>query len=133
MPSRECAQLRTINTLVRAIPINALRAASAILNDISDFNTSSSPPLRFGIVLLPNFTLAAFSGFVDLLTSATGVGICTGVFALMRANVMAGYRFCVSWFHYWDFVERIPAVDERNLVEDRLFVIDRRGDPAAPC
>jgi transcriptional regulator GlxA family with amidase domain len=159
-------------------------------------------PLRFGIVLLPNFTLTAFSGFVDVLrlasdegdmsrpvrcswtivgeslvpvrascgiqvapwttfdeaghfdyvvvvggllhsgpsaskatlqfihdaaeTSATLVGICTGVFALMRAEVMDGYRMCVSWFHYWDFVERFPGVDERNLVADRLFVIDRR-------
>ncbi|WP_118183947.1 GlxA family transcriptional regulator [Paraburkholderia phosphatilytica] len=158
--------------------------------------------LRFGIVLLPNFTLTAFSGFVDLLrlasdegdmsrpvrcswtiigeslvpvrascgiqvtpwttfedagtfdyvvvvggllhsgpsasaatlkfiraaaeTSATLVGICTGVFALMRAEVMDGYRMCVSWFHYWDFVERFPGVDERNLIADRLFVIDRR-------
>ena len=160
------------------------------------------PPLRFGIVLLPNFTLTAFSGFVDLLRlasdegdrsrpvrcswtivaeslvpvraicgiqvapwttydeagpfdyvvvvggllhsgpsasdatlrfiraaashGATLVGICTGVFALTRADVMDGYRMCVSWFHYWDFVERFPGVDARNLVADRLFVIDRR-------
>ncbi|TKC78100.1 GlxA family transcriptional regulator [Trinickia terrae] len=158
--------------------------------------------IRFGIVLLPNFTLTAFSGFVDLLrlasdegdmsrpvrcswtivgeslvpvrascgiqiapwttyeeagsfdyvvvvggllhsgpsaseatlrfiraaadTSATLVGICTGVFALMRAGVMDGYRMCVSWFHYWDFVERFPGADERKLVADRLFVIDGR-------
>lgn len=159
-------------------------------------------PVRFGIVLLPNFTLTAFSGFVDLLrlagdegdfsrpvrcawsiigesltpvrascgiqvtpwttfeeagaldyvvvvggllhpvasasratlqfihdsaaTSATLVGICTGAFALMQAEVMTGYRLCVSWFHYWDFIERFPQADERNLVADRLFVIDRR-------
>jgi transcriptional regulator GlxA family with amidase domain len=159
-------------------------------------------PVRFGIVLLPNFTLTAFSGFVDLLrlasdegdlsrpvrsawsiigesltpvrascgiqvtpwitfdetgeldylvvvggllhagssvsnatlqfirkyaeTSATIVGICTGAFALMKADVMTGYRLCVSWFHYWDFIERFPHADERNLVADRLFVIDRR-------
>jgi transcriptional regulator GlxA family with amidase domain len=165
-------------------------------------NAGTSRKLSFGIVLLPNFTLTAFSGFVDLLrlasdegdmsrpvrcswtivgeslvpvrascgiqvtpwttfdearsfdyvvvvggllhsgpsaskatlqyihdaakTSATLVGICTGVFALMRAEVMDGYRMCVSWFHYWDFVERFPGVDERNLVADRLFVIDRR-------
>nr|WP_218901284.1 GlxA family transcriptional regulator [Paraburkholderia bryophila] len=161
-----------------------------------------SAPIRFGIVLLPNFTLTAFSGFVDLLRlasdegdlsrpvrcawsiigesltpirascgiqvtpwvtfeeageldylvvvggllhagssasnatlafiretaagSATLVGICTGVFALMRADVMKGYRLCVSWFHYWDFIERFPQTDERHLVADRLFVIDRR-------
>ncbi|MDN8035889.1 GlxA family transcriptional regulator [Burkholderia vietnamiensis] len=162
----------------------------------------AKPPrqLRFGIILLPNFTLTAFSGFVDLLrlasdegdmsrpvrctwtiigenllpvhascgiqitpwttfddapafdyvvvvggllrsgpaashatlsfiravtrTSATLVGICTGAFALVLAGVMNGYRTCVSWFHYWDFVERFPRYDERNLVADRLFVID---------
>jgi transcriptional regulator GlxA family with amidase domain len=59
-------------------------------------------------------------------TSATLVGICTGVFALMRAGVMDGYRTCVSWFHYWDFLERFPQAEERNLVADRLFVIDGR-------
>ena len=161
-----------------------------------------APPVRFGIVLLPNFTLTAFSGFVDLLrlasdegdfskpvrcawsiigesltpvrascgiqivpwttfdeageldylvvvggllhsgptanegtlrfiqktaiTAATLVGICTGAFALMRAGVMDGYRVCVSWFHYRDFIERFPNTDERNLVADRLFVIDGR-------
>src|SRR5260370_30668599 len=59
-------------------------------------------------------------------TLGTLFGICTGVFALTRAEVMDGYRICVSWFHYWDFVERFPGIDERNLVADRLFVIDRR-------
>ncbi|HEV3106392.1 MAG TPA: GlxA family transcriptional regulator [Trinickia sp.] len=158
--------------------------------------------IRFGIVLLPNFTLTAFSGFVDMLRlsaddsdyskpvrcawsvvgktlapvrascgiqitpwetfdeaepfdyvvvvggllhsgpqaddetlefmrqaargNATLVGICTGVFALMRAGVLDGHRVCVSWFHYWDFIERFPAVNADALVADRLFVIDRR-------
>lgn len=158
-------------------------------------------PIRFGIVLLPNFTLTAFSGFVDLLrlasdegdmsrpvrcswtvvgenvlpvrascgiqvspwetfekaqpfdyvvvvggllhsgptaseatigfirraadSSATVVGICTGIFALMRADIMAGYRTCVSWYHYWDLLERFPQATEASLVADRLFVIDR--------
>lgn len=158
--------------------------------------------IRFGIVLLPNFTLTAFSGFVDMLRlsaddgdyskpvrcawsvigdtlapvrascgikitpwetfddaepfdyvvvvggllhsgpqagpetldfirraasgGATIVGICTGVFALMRAGVLDGHRTCVSWFHYWDFIERFPAVDPDLLIADRLFVIDRR-------
>ncbi|MDE1179214.1 GlxA family transcriptional regulator [Paraburkholderia sp.] len=167
-----------------------------------EFRDGQPAPVRFGIVLLPNFTLTAFSGFVDLLrlasdegdfsrpvrcawsilgeslapirascgiqitpwatfdeageldyvvvvggllhagasaskatlqfirdsagTSATLVGICTGAFALMQAEVMTGYRLCVSWFHYWDFIERFPQTDERNLVADRLFVIDRR-------
>ncbi|MBN3846201.1 GlxA family transcriptional regulator [Paraburkholderia sp. Ac-20342] len=160
------------------------------------------PPLRFGIVLLPNFTLTAFSGFVDLLRLAgddgdmsrpvrcswtiigetlvpirascgiqvtpwatyeeagafdylvvvggllhsgpsasdatlrfirenaarptTLVGICTGAFSLARAGVMDGYRICVSWFHYWDFVERFPSIPESSLIADRLFVMDRR-------
>lgn len=187
---------------------HSIDAGSAMSSDTLHFkagtsaNSATSRPLRFGIVLLPNFTLTAFSGFVDLLrlasdegdmsrpvrcswtivgeslvpvrascgiqvtpwttfdeagefdyvvvvggllhsgpsasratlqfiqhaatTPATLVGICTGVFALMRADVMDGYRICVSWFHYWDFVERFPGVDERNLVADRLFVIDRR-------
>ncbi|VWC67103.1 GlxA family transcriptional regulator [Burkholderia lata] len=158
--------------------------------------------IRFGIVLLPNFTLTAFSGFVDMLRlsaddgdyskpvrcawsvigetlapvrascgiqitpwetfdaaepfdyvvvvggllhsgpqagpetlgfirrsaagGATVVGICTGVFTLMRAGVLDGYRTCVSWFHYWDFIERFPAADPDLLIADRLFVIDQR-------
>ena len=57
---------------------------------------------------------------------ATVVGICTGVFTLMRAGVLDGYRTCVSWFHYWDFIERFPAADPDLLIADRLFVIDRR-------
>ncbi|PMS33370.1 AraC family transcriptional regulator with amidase-like domain [Trinickia symbiotica] len=158
--------------------------------------------IRFGIVLMPNFTLTAFSGFVDMLRlsaddsdfskpvrcawsvvgktlapvrascgiqvtpwetydeaepfdyvvvvggllhsvpqaddetlefirraargNTTIVGICTGVFALMRAGVLDGHRVCVSWFHYWDFIERFPNADADALVADRLFVIDRR-------
>ncbi|WP_322045467.1 GlxA family transcriptional regulator [Paraburkholderia sp. J67] len=158
--------------------------------------------IRFGIVLLPNFTLTAFSGFVDMLRlsaddgdyskpvrcswrivgetlapvrascgiqiapwetfaeagefdyvvvvggllhsgpqasdetlrfirnaaqgGATLVGICTGAFSLMRAGVLDGHRVCVSWFHYWDFIERFPNVNADALVADRLFVIDRR-------
>ncbi|CAG9239040.1 Transcriptional regulator containing an amidase domain and an AraC-type DNA-binding HTH domain [Paraburkholderia tropica] len=168
---------------------------------IAPLPSETRRPIRFGIVLLPNFTLTAFSGFVDLLrlasddgdmsrpvrcswtivaetlapirascgiqvtpwttfdeagtfdyllvvggllhsgpsateathrfirtaaaSGATLVGICTGAFALARAGVMDGYRICVSWFHYWDFVERFPAISESNLIADRLFVIDR--------
>ena len=44
----------------------------------------------------------------------------------MRAGVLDGYRTCVSWFHYWDFIERFPAADPDLLIADRLFVIDRR-------
>ncbi|MGK8209372.1 GlxA family transcriptional regulator [Burkholderia cenocepacia] len=164
--------------------------------------TSGNAPLRFGIVLLPNFTLTAFSGFVDMLrlasdegdqsrpdrcrwqvvgeslapirascgarmsawstfddaedfdyvvvvggllrsgneaspatlaylrrmaaTGSTMVGVCTGTFALMRAGLMENHRTCVSWFHYWDFLEQFPQFDPDYLVADRLFVIDRR-------
>lgn len=169
---------------------------------VSEGRSDKCKPVRFGIVLLPNFTLTAFSGFVDLLrlasddgdfskpvrcawtivgetltpvrascgiqvqpwqtydeaapfdyviviggllhsgpgvsdatlrfirraadTSSTLVGICTGAFALSRAGVMDGHRVCVSWFHYRDYIERFPQVDEALLVADRLFVIDGR-------
>jgi len=165
-------------------------------------DVSQTRRIRFGIVLLPNFTLTAFSGFVDMLRlsadegdfskplrcswsvigetlaparascgiqiapwetfasaeacdyvvivggllhsgsvtsdatlefirrsaadAATLVGLCTGVFSLMRAGVLGGYRICVSWFHYWDFIERFPSVDVDMLIADRLFVIDHR-------
>src|SRR5690348_13293667 len=168
----------------------------------SSVDGQSKSRIRFVIILLPNFTLTAFSGFVDLLrlsadegdfsrpvrcswsvigetlspvrascgiqitpwetfdeaepfdyvvvvggllhcgpqaddetlafvrraatAGATIVGICTGVFSLMRAGVLDGYRVCVSWFHYWDFIERFPSTNADMLVADRLFVIDRR-------
>ncbi|AXW47572.1 GlxA family transcriptional regulator [Ralstonia pseudosolanacearum] len=173
-------------------------------SDVPALPRAESMPerIRFGIVLLPNFTLTAFSGFVDMLRlsaddgdyskpvrcawsvigetlapvrascgiqitpretfdeaqpfdyvvvvggllhsgpqagpetldfirrtaadGATVVGICTGVFTLMRAGVLEGHRTCVSWFHYWDFIERFPAADPDLLIADRLFVIDRR-------
>lgn len=163
---------------------------------------SAPAPVRFGILLLPNFTLTALSGFIDVLrlssdegdnsrpvrctwsiiaenmapirsscgiqispwesfdlpnkydyvvvvggllhsgpptseatvaflraagqTAATLVGICTGVFALMRAGTLVNHRACVSWFHYWDFLERFPDAREELIVSDRLYVADRR-------
>jgi transcriptional regulator GlxA family with amidase domain len=165
-------------------------------------NSTAREHIRFGIVLLPNFTLTAFSGFVDMLrlsadegdhskpvrccwrvtsetlapvrascgiqvapwetfaetepvdylvvvggllhsgphaseatlqhirraasAGTTIVGICTGVFALMRAGVLDGHRICVSWYHYWDFIEHFPTVNADAIVADRLFAIDRR-------
>lgn len=169
----------------------------------------ASPPesdkptrIRFGFILLPNFTLTAFSGMIDVLRLAADegdnsrpvrlswtilgdmdspvrascgiqipaweslssnqafdyvvvvggllharseldaatlefiraaasagsmlVGICTGAFALARAGVMAGHRICISWFHYWDFIERFPSVDANLVVSDRLYVLDGR-------
>jgi transcriptional regulator GlxA family with amidase domain len=161
---------------------------------------TSTRPVWFGILLLPDFTLTAFSGLVDMLrlasdegdnsrpvrccwsligegrkpvrascgiettpwedlgdpsrfdyvvvvggllrkgsepsratldfirsvgeTRTTLVGICTGTFALMRAGVLARHRVCVSWFHYWDFLEQFPHVEPSRLVADRLFVVD---------
>ncbi|MBN3792935.1 GlxA family transcriptional regulator [Burkholderia sp. Ac-20353] len=71
---------------------------------------------------------AATLGFIRAAASAGSmlVGICTGAFALARAGVMAGHRICISWFHYWDFIERFPSVDARLVVSDRLFVLDGR-------
>ncbi|ETF03706.1 AraC family transcriptional regulator [Advenella kashmirensis W13003] len=158
-------------------------------------------PIRFGFLLLPHFTLTAFSGLLDVLRLAgdegdnsqpvrcswqvidetlalvrsssgiqvvpsetlgdagrfdylivvggllhTGlslstaqkafirqaaarnvnlVGVCTGVFALMQAGVMEGHRLCVSWFHYWDFIEQFPQADPDLIVADRVYVSDR--------
>ncbi|MGE4450732.1 GlxA family transcriptional regulator [Castellaniella sp.] len=158
-------------------------------------------PVRFGFILLPHFTLTAFSGMLDVLRLAgdegdhsrplrcswqvidetltpvrsssgiqvvpsetlgdpsrfdylvvvggllkrppvnpgllefirqaaradvTLVGLCTGVFTLMQAGVLAGHRICISWFHYWDFLERFPATDPGQVCADRLYVFDRR-------
>ena len=160
------------------------------------------PPIRFGFILLPQFTLTAFSGMLDVLRLAsdegdhsrplrcswqvideslapvpssstiqvvpsarlgdpgrfdyvvvvggllhagpplrpsvnafirdaaaqdvTLVGLCTGAFALQQAGVLDGHRICVSWFHYWDFLEQFPSVNPDNLVADRLYVCDRK-------
>lgn len=165
-------------------------------------SSAENKPLRFGIVLLPNFTLTALSGFLDVLrlssdegdhsrpvrctwqvigetlapvrsssgiyvspsgrfdeagefeyivvvggllhsspeispatleyiratgkSEATLVGVCTGAFALMRAGVLQDSRICVSWFHYWDFLEQFPNVTPEKLVADRLYVFDHR-------
>lgn len=162
----------------------------------------SDAPVRFGFILLPRFTLTAFSGFLDVLRLAgdegdnsrplrcswqvigetlapiesssgiqvmptqtlgdparfdylivvgglldnrrpvnreliafmqkaavrnvTLVGICIGVFALMQAGVLDRHRVCVSWFHYWDFLERFPQTPPDKVVADRLYVIDGR-------
>lgn len=64
------------------------------------------------------------------------VGLCTGVFALAQAGVLAGHRACVSWFHYWDFIHQFPSFNSEAIVADRLYVFDRRritcsGGPAS--
>lgn len=158
-------------------------------------------PVRFGFILLPSFTLTAFSGMLDVLRLASDegdhsrpvrcawqvidktlapvrsssgiqvvpsetlgdpgrfdyvvvvggllkrppvnaevlafireaarqdvhlVGLCTGVFTLMHAGVMDLHRICISWFHYWDFLERFPNIDPAQVIADRLYVFDRR-------
>lgn len=50
------------------------------------------------------------------------IGLCTGVFILQEAGLLAGYRCCVSWFHHQDFVDRF---DTERPVSDQLFVVDR--------
>lgn len=57
--------------------------------------------------------------------NVTLVGLCTGAFAMMQAGVMEGYRICVSWFHYWDFVEQFPDADPNLIIADRLYALDR--------
>jgi transcriptional regulator GlxA family with amidase domain len=50
------------------------------------------------------------------------IGVCTGSFILARAGLMEGYRCCVSWYHYRDFLEEFP---DHHPVADRLFMVDR--------
>ncbi|WP_172328470.1 GlxA family transcriptional regulator [Mangrovicoccus sp. HB161399] len=57
--------------------------------------------------------------------AAAGVpiaGLCTGVFILQEAGLLAGYRCCVSWFHHQDFLERFES---ERPVSDQIFVVDR--------
>ncbi|WP_417421287.1 GlxA family transcriptional regulator [Halomonas sp.] len=49
------------------------------------------------------------------------VGLCTGVFALIQAELMKGRRCCVSWYHHRDMLQRFPATQP---VSDRLFIDD---------
>lgn len=47
------------------------------------------------------------------------VGLCTGIFALIEAGLMAGRRCCVSWYHHADLRRRFPEV---TPVADRLYL-----------
>ena len=49
------------------------------------------------------------------------VGICTGGFVLCRLGLMRGRKCCISWFHYWDFLEEF---DREVPVADQLYVVD---------
>jgi transcriptional regulator GlxA family with amidase domain len=48
-------------------------------------------------------------------------GVCTGSFALAAAQLLAGRKCCVSWYHFFDFVERFTGIVP---VADQLFVVD---------
>jgi transcriptional regulator GlxA family with amidase domain len=50
------------------------------------------------------------------------IGICTGSFVLARANLMRGYRCCISWFHHDEFRREFP---DHNAVSSELFIVDR--------
>jgi transcriptional regulator GlxA family with amidase domain len=49
------------------------------------------------------------------------IGLCTGVFALIQADLMKNRSVCVSWYHYQDLLKAFPDV---KPVADRLFVVD---------
>ncbi|OYR24239.1 amidotransferase family protein [Brucella grignonensis] len=50
------------------------------------------------------------------------IALCTGVFILQEAGLLKGYRCCVSWFHYQDFVDRFET---ETPISDQIFVVDR--------
>jgi transcriptional regulator GlxA family with amidase domain len=50
------------------------------------------------------------------------VGLCTGVFILYEAELLHGYRCCVSWFHHHDFTLRFKNAEP---ISDQTFIVDR--------
>ncbi len=48
-------------------------------------------------------------------------GLCTGVFALLEAGLMARHKCCVSWFHRDDLIAAFPNVAP---ISDQIFVVD---------
>jgi len=55
--------------------------------------------------------------------SVSIVGVCTGSFAMIEAQLMRGRKCCVSWYHFSDLVERYSDVIP---IADQLFVEDGR-------
>ncbi len=49
------------------------------------------------------------------------VGVCTGSFILARAELMNGYKTCVSWFHHQQFETEFPKL---HVNSDSLFIND---------
>ncbi len=92
-------------------------------------------PLRFGYIVVVGGPLspAADAGpalLAWLRQAARGgrhlVGLCNGVHALARAEVLAGHRLCVGGDQYRDFTDRFPAIAPEWIVTDRPSVFDRR-------
>lgn len=50
------------------------------------------------------------------------IGLCTGSFIMHEAGLMDGYKCCVSWYHWADYLERFDGVEP---ISDRIFVVDR--------
>lgn len=88
-------------------------------------------PKRFDYVVvvgglleeIPNVS-PAYTKFLQRAAAANVplVGLCTGAFVLHRANLMNGYRVCVSWFCHADFLEQFDGLEP---VSDQIFVVDR--------
>jgi len=97
---------------------------------ITPFEVFSAPARRFDYVIVCGGLLdaveqadAATLSFIRSVarSGTTLVGLCTGVFDLLRAGVMSNRRVCVSWFHYWDLLNEFP---DATPVADQLFVVD---------
>lgn len=76
-----------------------------------------------GLIGAPQPLAPPVSAFLQR-AAAAGVplaGICTGVFILARAGLMAGRRCCVSWFHHDDFRAEFAGMQP---VSDQIFVVD---------
>lgn len=50
------------------------------------------------------------------------IGICTGVFTMAEAGIMAGYQCCVHGYHSADFKQRFPLIQS---ISDQIYVVDR--------
>lgn len=55
---------------------------------------------------------------------ATIVGLCTGVFMLAQAGLLAGRQACVSWFHLAEFRDEFPDV---RADATQLYTVDGRA------
>lgn len=70
--------------------------------------------------------MEADAAVADYLTRADAagvpiIGLCTGVFTMIRAGLMRGRRCCVSWLHYHDLIE---AFEDVIPDASQLYVVD---------